>query len=323
MARAACSTITACVLAVALAALPAGTGARAGDRIASDLLHSDLPIFGHGGENESPQRFFTTDTFGCGSRVDFGDWALRDTGEADNRRASWFRIRNYGAVHCFAQVWRAYERSGLDGGTPQPSFFVELDRVRVDGVEKELWVLQMGALPGSEYLLLARAPGDGLIQRFDVLQSDCPRSQVRDAGALDILLTRYCAVDSRRQLVSLARRMARHPPRGTLALAPVGPTTSSPLADGLHVFRLRSAEHPAMLRPEVIVRIDDMHITVRHPAGSPEGTASIAEGTLTWHAASRRWVIAREPADAEAEEVGGCTGGPVAVDPEAREIEVC
>lgn len=101
------------------------------------------------------------------------------------------------------------------------------------------------------------------------------------------------------------------------------PSPAAPLADGEHVFRLRSAEHPAMPRPEVIVLVRDMHITVRHPAGSPEGTASIAEGTLTWHAASRRWVIAREPADAEADEVGGCTGGPVAVDPEAREIEVC
>lgn len=62
---------------------------------------------------------------------------------------------------------------------------------------------QIGARPGSIYLLLSRGPAEGLIEKFNVLQVACPRDDVRDAGSLDILLTRYCAVDSRNELIRL------------------------------------------------------------------------------------------------------------------------
>jgi hypothetical protein len=70
-------------------------------------------------------------------------------------------------------------------------------------------------------LLLSRRPAEGLIEKFNVLQTACPRANVRDAGSLDILLTRYCAVSSRRELIRLARRMAQRPPLGTLTRVPV------------------------------------------------------------------------------------------------------
>jgi hypothetical protein len=50
------------------------------DEMADDLLHSDLPIFGRGGGNEWPQHFYDDDSFGCTSRVAFGDWVFRKRG---------------------------------------------------------------------------------------------------------------------------------------------------------------------------------------------------------------------------------------------------
>ena len=187
---------------------------------ASDLLHSDLPIFGHGSENEWPQHFFDGDSFGCTTRVGFGNWVFQETGAEVGSDVQWYRFSNYGVFHCWANTFRAYEREGLDGADFHPSFFVFLGETSVDQREIELWTIQIGARPGSEYLLLSRAPADGVIEKFTVLQTACPRANVRDAGSLDILLTRYCAINSRTELIRLARNMAKRPPLGTLTRVP-------------------------------------------------------------------------------------------------------
>jgi hypothetical protein len=133
----------------------------------------------------------------------------------------WYRFSNYGVFHCWANIFRADERGGLDGADAQPSFFVFLGSASVRGSDIELWTVQIGARPGSEYLLLSRDPAEGLIEKFNVLQTAWPRANVRDVGSLDILLTRYCAVNSRSELIHLARRMAQRPALGYLARVPV------------------------------------------------------------------------------------------------------
>lgn len=203
------------VLAVALVLAPAA-GAQAPEEMASDIVHSDLPIFGHGGDNEWPRGFSDEDSFGCTSRVAFGDWAFRETGAQDGDDTRWYRFSNYGVFHCWANTFRSYEREQLDGADFHPSFFVLLEATRIGGNEVELWTVQIGARPGSEYLLLSRIPAEGLVESFTVLQTACPRGNVRDAGSLDILLTRYCAINSKAELIRLARRMTQRPPRGTL-----------------------------------------------------------------------------------------------------------
>lgn len=208
----------AAILVAALLFAPAANS-QSVDEIADDLLHSDLPIFGRGGDNEWPQHFYDDDSFGCTSRVAFGDWALRERGAEVEDDVLWYRFSNYGAFHCWANTFRADERERLDGADFQPSFFVFLGSASVNGRGIELWTVQIGARPGSEYLLLSRDPAEGLIEKFNVLQTACPRANVRDVGSLDILLTRYCAINSRSELLRLARRMAQHPPRGSLTRA--------------------------------------------------------------------------------------------------------
>lgn len=210
--------LPAAVIAIATAALFVVPSAisQSMDEIADDLLHSDLPIFGRGGDDEWPQHFYEDDSFGCISRVAFGDWVFRERGTEDENDVSWYRFSNYGVFHCWANTFRAYEREKLDGADFHPSFFALLGSTRIDGKDVELWTVQIGARPGSEYLLLSRDPAEGLIEKFNVLQTACPRANVRDGGSLDILLTRYCTIKSRTELIRLARRMAQHPPRGSL-----------------------------------------------------------------------------------------------------------
>ncbi|HEY7640438.1 MAG TPA: hypothetical protein VH814_11985 [Steroidobacteraceae bacterium] len=214
----------AAMLVAALLLAPSVNG-QSVDEIADDLLHSDLPIFGRGGDNEWPQHFHDDDSFGCTSRVAFGDWAFHERGAEVENDLLWYRFSNYGVFHCWANTFRANERTRLDGADSQPSFFVFLGSASVNGSDIELWTLQIGARPGSEYLLLSRDPAEGLIEKFNVLQTACPRANVRDAGSLDILLTRYCAVNSRSELIRLARRMAQRPPLGSLSRVPVDDET--------------------------------------------------------------------------------------------------
>lgn len=187
---------------------------------ASDLLHSDLPIFGHGSDDEWPQHFYDDNSFGCTTRVGFGDWVFQEFSAEVGSDVQWYRFSNYGVFHCWANTFRAYERDGLDRADFRPSFFVFLGETSVDQRDVELWTIQIGVRPGSEYLLLSRAPADGVIEEFTVLRSVCPRANIRDAGSLDILLTRYCAVNSRAELIRLARNMAKRPPLGTLTRVP-------------------------------------------------------------------------------------------------------
>lgn len=207
--------LPAAILVAALLFAPSANG-QSLDEVADDLLHSDLPIFGRGGDNERPQHFYDDGSFGCSSRVAFGDWVFQKGGAEVEDDVLWYRFSNYGVFHCWANTFRAFERARLDGVDADPSFFAFLGSTSVNGSDIELWTVQIGAKPGSEYLLLSRGPTEGLIAEFNVLQTACPRANVRDAGLLDILLTRYCAINSRSELIRLARRMAQRPPLGTL-----------------------------------------------------------------------------------------------------------
>ncbi|MEX0644522.1 MAG: hypothetical protein WD076_04385 [Parvularculaceae bacterium] len=193
--------------------------AQSGDEpeLFSDLIHADLPIFAGDGTEKWPQYFSDEEGgFGCASLVAFGDWILRSGDETDDETgdedAQWYGVENYGVFHCFALVSEAGDRKSLLEADARPSFFVKLGTS--GGVE--LWAIQLGARPGSDYILLAREPAPGTISQFTVLQRRCPKGYMRDAGSLDILITRYCAINNKSELRSLARRMAKMKPLGTL-----------------------------------------------------------------------------------------------------------
>lgn len=175
-------------------------------------LHSDLPLFTDV-DDMWPRHFSEDGSFGCVTRIALGDWSFR---ERDSEEVVWFRIDNYGVFHCWALFGESYDREGLDTVDMKPAFFVFLG----EEAGRELWVAQVGVVPGSEYVLLARSPADGVIDDFDVLQRRCPPEFLRDAGTLDTLITRYCAVNCPADLERLAREMMQLPVLGKLSLEP-------------------------------------------------------------------------------------------------------
>ena len=131
-------------------------------------------------------------------------------------RNSWERFSNYGVFHCAAILRAAHEREDLGKALWKYGFFVRLGRMRVGSHRWELWAIQKGVVPGSEYVLLARDSEDhDLIKKFRVLQRRCPSGRLRSTQ-LGIWNTRYCPVNSRQELLALARNMMRLPPLGTI-----------------------------------------------------------------------------------------------------------
>jgi len=88
-----------------------------------------------------------------------------------------------------------------------------------------------------------------------------------------------------------------------------------PLASGQYVFQHRFAEHPAIPSIQLQVTISGSHIAVANPTASDSFPAGIiAEGQLMWHPASKQWIIGNQASDKFAQDVGGCSDGPEAVD---------
>jgi hypothetical protein len=186
-------------------------------------VHADLPLWTKDWDQMWPHSFHSEDSFGCASKVAFGDWrfdpalAPADDEDAPSLRETWLRLTNYGVFHCYAIARRAYEAGDLAKAEAEYSHFVQPGKMGQLADGRELWLLQIGGRPGSDYLLLARKPVEGIIKTFEVLALDCPKRFVRSAGSIDILSTSYCSINSRGDLIAFARRMAKQPPAGAIS----------------------------------------------------------------------------------------------------------
>ncbi|MEZ4852402.1 MAG: hypothetical protein R3B93_28235 [Bacteroidia bacterium] len=102
-------------------------------------------------------------------------------------------------------------------------------------------------------------------------------------------------------------------------------STSYPVKDGTYTYEIFFAEWNGRFKgPDCKVIIEDGIITVVHIEGlSREKGEIIAEGLLQKHVATGKWIIAESEEDIHAEEIGGCTGGPVIVNFKKKMIEIC
>ncbi len=97
-----------------------------------------------------------------------------------------------------------------------------------------------------------------------------------------------------------------------------------PIAPGVYRFQQRFAEQPSMQGMELKATIDGHRIELVNDGVAgvfPQGV--VEQGLLLWHARSRQWIIGSSPTDADAGDVGGCSGGPPVVDLAARIYWTC
>lgn len=187
------------------------------DEFYSELIHSDLPLYDFDWENFWPRNFYREDAFGCETRVSFGDWEFTPNPADEYADPRWFRITNYGVFHCGAIFRGSYERAELANQHFEYGFFALIGEVQHDDQTIELWVLQQGLRPGSDYTLLSRPQADGLVESFTVLQQRCPEDAMRELDrGLDIWRTGYCVINSPEDMLSLAVDMLNYPPSGTV-----------------------------------------------------------------------------------------------------------
>lgn len=187
------------------------------------LIHSDLPLWTPAQDHFYPRNFSDGDSFGCMSRVPFGDWKFEANTEVFGdavAEANWWHLGNYGVFHCALVERRSDERGEQDASGFRHAWIAQMDTITINRRTYELWDLQSGSRPGSDHTLLMREADKDKVSKFTVLQRVCPAALQRNTAELDIWLTSYCAVNSRRDLAALARRMARLAPLGTITLQP-------------------------------------------------------------------------------------------------------
>ena len=189
------------------------------EELCAEKVHSDLPLYDFSWEDFWPRSSIPEGSIaGCASRVRFGDWQFTPNPIDEFGDGSWWRITNYGVFHCMAIFREEDEREYLGDAEFGHGFFAQIGETDQVGRDIELWVMQRGTLPGSDYVILAREPGEEIINEFAVLQRRCPDGAMREfEGSLDILLTDYCAINSRAALVALAIEMLELPPLGTIS----------------------------------------------------------------------------------------------------------
>ena len=137
----------------------------------ADRIHSDLPLYTFAWEDLWPRSFSGSEdgSFGCLSSVRFGDWHFISEKAGEDAEESWARYSNYGVFHCAAVIREADERSELDEAEWKYGFFVRLGETRFQSKRWELWAIQRGTVPGSDYSLFAREVSQqGGVTRFRV-----------------------------------------------------------------------------------------------------------------------------------------------------------
>ena len=166
-----------------------------------------MPLFGFN-DGLWPQNTAEEESIGCTSRIALGDWFY-------NERELW-RLGNYGVFHCAIVETRGLTVNDLESGFDAYSWFVSLGRVQSADGELELWVLQSGVAPGSDYTLLASKGDNQPIEELLILQRKCPPNRIRTGPEMDVWSTRYCAINSQEELTNLAAQMVHLPPLGKM-----------------------------------------------------------------------------------------------------------
>lgn len=97
-----------------------------------------------------------------------------------------------------------------------------------------------------------------------------------------------------------------------------------PLQDGEYEFMLRFAEHPNIVGVwlSVTIKGDSVFIDEKDEKSSLSSRFKL-RGRIVWHKKSKSWVIIQSPEDENAEEVGGCSDGPLVIDPRFFHVWTC
>jgi hypothetical protein len=97
-----------------------------------------------------------------------------------------------------------------------------------------------------------------------------------------------------------------------------------PLGNGRYVFQQRFTEHPDMAGLQLDVHIQSRRIKVYALKGDEVFPAGLLEeGKLMWHVKTQQWIIGIDEKDRAAEDAGGCSSGPTAVDLEKKIYWTC
>lgn len=179
-------------------ALSAGLTAKAQTLRSSTPLWNDVS----GREALYPQSYVDAESFGCIlPDLKLGVYRHVDTELPDE--PSFWRIENYGAVHCALTFGTAHDEEDIVTSFEDFAWIANIGESRTIDAAR-LMAIQIGVSGGSRYILLRSIP-DSDPQRFDVLESRCPSDVETLDASIDIWRQWVCVVESKDQLTRIAQ----------------------------------------------------------------------------------------------------------------------
>ncbi|MBL6854729.1 MAG: hypothetical protein ISS15_09720 [Alphaproteobacteria bacterium] len=178
------------------------------------LIRSDLPLPIGSDQKEYPIPCNTDKSFGMCSRFALGDWKTQPAECGDPDCAFWTRLEIASVIDGGYAYGTANTQAAL-GGNFEPVAIIKLEPDR----SSTLFAIQVGYRGGSTYILLSTPPRDGLIKNATVLEPRCmalPHVESRQRHEPLFLRTDYCAVNSMKALVAIARDAMNRAPAATM-----------------------------------------------------------------------------------------------------------
>lgn len=191
------------------------------DQFEAALIRSNQPLYAFDWPEFWPRSHADEESIACITRVSFGDWQFTRNPENEMGFPRWLGFKHHGVIHCNASIYWANSRAALLQGRPAKGAFILIGETEWANTNWELWIIQEHRLgqEGSEYTLLARtADKTRIIEEFRVLQRRCSAAQMRLGSMAQTGTLRYCAVETKDELLELMQRMLTEPPLGTLSL---------------------------------------------------------------------------------------------------------
>jgi hypothetical protein len=101
----------------------------------AERIHSPLPLYTFAWPDLWPRSFSQGDSFGCTTRVRFGDWQFVPLQADRGPSGHWERFANYGVFHCAAILRTALDRAALDDAQYDYGFFARIGKARAGATE--------------------------------------------------------------------------------------------------------------------------------------------------------------------------------------------
>jgi hypothetical protein len=184
---------------------------------AAELIRSDLPLWAGFEDGIEPFPYSAESRIGFATHFSLGDWRWTYSDCQGESCTKWIRVDLASVFHGGFSWQESDDGEHFSSQSREIALIIPLGATQIGS---ELYVIQIGARGGSEYLLASiENPDAPILRSMLILDPECTEEtdnvEIREGDSVASILTRYCVVTSRETLRQLAEEALARPPQAT------------------------------------------------------------------------------------------------------------